>query len=737
MRLSLGFFLFSLALSGWVPARASDAPLILKKDIELRGSQVAGNQGPLFLSADVVQSISENVIEASGKVEARKAGQNFFADTLRYDRALNQIEASGKVRLEQSKLVVSGSRLKLQLDSHTGFLIDPKYRILPAPDVRITGRGEAKKLEFAGQEIYSAKDATYTTCPVGNDDWYLKVADLEIDQNRQVGTARNVLLTFKDVPLLYAPWADFSLNDARKTGFLPPTIGFTGKSGLDITLPYYFNLAPNYDATLYPRLLASRGIQLGSEFRYLMPSYHGEAALEFLPDDQTDKRSRWLATMNHDHRFNSRLRGVINFLRVSDDEYFRDLSNQVTVTSRSILPQEGTLTYEGYNWQAGLRVQQLQVLQDPDAPINPTPYNRLPQVTLSGNRQLRDLKAEIESEYVHFEHPTLVDGKRLTLYPSIRLPYQTSSYFITPKLGYHFTRYELENNPVYPEQKNRSLPIASLDTGLFMERDFSFRGKSYLQTLEPRAFYVNVPYRNQNDIPLFDSAPLDLSFAQIFTENQFTGSDRINDANQLTLALTSRFIDESNGLERLKVAFGQRYYFSSQKVTLNPGDPVRDSSSTDLLALLSGQINDAWRLDSGWQFDTDLGKTIKSTISASYRPAPGRAASMGYRFLDGSVEQLDSAFQWPLTSRLYSLARANYSFRDNRLIEGLAGLEYNGGCWVLRGVVQRIATAEKDVSNSFYLQLELNGMGRLGASPMSALKESIPGYIPSNEFQNP
>lgn len=736
MRLSLGFFLFSLALSGWAGARAEEAPLILKKDLELRGSQAAGDEGPLFLSADVVQSISPEVIEASGKVEARKAGQNFFADTLRYDRALNQIEASGNVRLEQSRLLVNGSTLKLQLDSHTGLLTDPRYRIFPAPDVKISGRGSAKSLEFAGQEIYSAKDATYTTCPVGNDDWYLKVADLEIDQNRQVGTARNVMLTFKDVPLLYTPWADFSLNDARKTGFLPPTIGFTGKSGLDITLPYYFNLAPNYDTTLYPRLLASRGLQLGSEFRYLMPSYQGDAALEYLPNDQTEERSRWLAALNHKHRFNQKLKGAITFLRVSDDEYFRDLSNQVAVTSQSILPQEGLLTYEGDHWQAGLRLQQLQVLQDIDAPINPTPYNRLPQLTLTGSRNLAGgLQASIDSEYAYFRHSTLVDGSRLTLYPSVKLPYRTSAFFVTPKLGYHFTRYQLEDNLVFPEKNTRSLPIASIDSGLFMERDFSFRGNSYLQTLEPRAYYVHVPFRDQANIPVFDTAPLDLSFAQIFTENQFTGGDRINDANQLTLALTSRFIDENNGLERLKVAIGQRYYFSSQQVTL-PGTPPRDSLSTDLLALLSGQINDAWRVDSGWQFDTDLGRTIKNAISASYRPGPGRAASMGYRFQDGSVEQLDTAVQWPLTSRLYGLARANYSFRDNRLIEGLAGLEYNGGCWILRGVVQRIATAERDVSNSFYLQLELNGMGRLGASPMNALKESIPGYTPTNEFQN-
>jgi LPS-assembly protein len=737
LRPGLGFSLSTLALIAGVFVRAEEAPLILQTAGELVGSEAAGDEGPLFLSADQVQSISTDVVEAKGKVEVRKAGQNFYADTLRYDRALNQIDASGNVRLEQSKMVVTGSALRLRLDTHTGFLTDPRYQILPAQDVRIAGRGGAKKLEFAGAERYAAQDATYTTCPVGNDDWFLKVADLEIDQTKQVGTARNVLLTFKDVPLLYTPWADFSLNDARKTGFLPPTIGFTGKSGLDLTIPYYFNLAPNYDATLYPRLLGTRGLQLGGEFRYLMPAYQGTAALEYLPNDQTDERSRWLAAINHDHRFNQRLKGEINFLRVSDDDYFRDLSNQVAVTSRSILPQEGSLTYEGDNWQAGLRVQQLKVLQDEDAPIDPTPYNRLPQLALTGTRNLAgSLQAALDSEYAYFRHPTLVDGSRLILYPSVKMPYRADAYFVTPKLGYHFTRYQLEDDSTLPEQSTRSLPIASLDAGFFMERDFSFRSKSYLQTLEPRAYYVYAPFRDQSDMPVFDTAPLDLSFAQIFTENQFTGGDRVNDANQLTLALTSRFIDESSGLERLKVAFGQRYYFSSQRVTL-PGTTARDSQSTDLLALLSGQINGAWRLDSGWQFDTDSGKTIKSTISAGYRPGAGRAASMGYRFLDGSVEQLDAAFQWPLSVRLYGLARANYSLRDNRLIEGLAGLEYNGGCWVMRGVLQRIATAEKDVSNSFYLQLELNGMGRLGASPMNALRESIPGYTPTNEFQNP
>lgn len=745
----LAWALFLTTLSAGTAARAEEVPLVLKKDTELRGSLAAGDQGPLFLSAGQVESLSANVIEASGKVEARKAGQNFFADRLRYDHSQEQIEAKGNIRLEQPGLIVTGSTLKLKLDDHTGMLTDPHYRILPTKDRRLTARGDADSLELLGQDKFLAKDATYTTCPVDNDDWQLKVADLEIDQGRQVGTARNVMLSFKKIPLLYSPWADFPLNDARKSGFLAPTIGFTGKSGLDVTLPYYFNLASNYDATLYPRFLATRGLQLGSEFRYLMPTYYGEAALEYLPNDRSDERSRWLAALNHTQEFGSRLKGQINFQRVSDDEYFRDLSNQINITSRSILPQDGSLSYDGDWWQAGLRVQQLQVLQDPDQPILQTPYYRLPQITLSANKKLAGyVQTNLEGNYTHFYHPNPVltptpegyyqvdNGDRFTVYPSVELPYSNGSFFVTPKIGYHYTHYNIDQ-PLAgnPSSLNRSLPIASLDTGLTFERNFDFRGRGYLQSLEPRAYYVYAPYREQGKIPVFDTAPLDLSFAQIFTENLFIGGDRINDANQLTLALTSRFIEEGNGLERLKIAIAQRYYFDDQKVTLLPGTPPRDSQSTDLLALMSGQINHAWRVDAGWQFDSDLGKTIKTSISTSYRPTPGQTASLGYRFINGSIEQVDTALQWPLNNRLHALFRANYSLRDHNLVEGLAGLEYNGGCWVLRGVIQRIATAEKDVSNAFYLQLELKGLGRLGASPLSALKESIPGYIPTNEFQ--
>ncbi|MCA1926369.1 MAG: LPS-assembly protein LptD, partial [Thiobacillus sp.] len=252
-------------------------------------------------------------------------------------------------------------------------------------------------------------------------------------------------------------------------------------------------------------------------------------------------------------------------------------------------------------------------------------------------------------------------------------------------------------------------------------------------TLEPRAYYVYAPFRNQADIPVFDTAQLDFSYAQMFTENQFIGGDRINDANQLTLALTSRFVESGTGLERLQVTLGQRYYFSSQQVTL-PGIAPRTTNATDLLAAVGGQITRDWRIDAAWQLDTETGTTIRQNIGASYRPTPGRALNLSYRFIDQTTEQVDFSGQWPLASRWYGMFRYNYSMRDNKLVEGLAGLEYNGGCWALRGVFQRLATKEDQSTDALFLQLELNGMGRIGSNPLDVLKLSVPGYRPSNEL---
>ncbi|MDP3421648.1 MAG: LPS-assembly protein LptD [Thiobacillus sp.] len=703
--------------------------LALKKDVELQGSGVAGPDGPMFLTADRIESTEPNVIEASGHVEARQAGQNFFANWLRYDTSLNSVEARGQVRLEQPALLVSGDLLKLDLDDYSGELTQPVYQLTDQP-----GRGDAEHIDFIDKNHYKLRDATYTTCSADNEDWYLKVADLDIDKTRNVGTARNASLHFLGAPILYTPWMNFPLDNQRKTGMLAPTIGTTERSGLDILVPYYLNLAPNYDATLYPRLLSKRGVQLGGEFRYLLDNAFGDNRLEYLPNDNQAGRSRWSTVLNNTYRLNANTHAGMQFNRVSDDDYFRDLSNLISITSITHLNREAWVTTQHANWYADLRAQSFQTLQDSTSPtLIAEPYARLPHARAGMWHTFGSgLEFKLDSEATRFAHPTNIEGTRLLAYPTLRLPLTNQFGFLTPQIGWHSSHYTLDDRA--PERRiTRNVPIFSLDTGVAFDRPFRFAGNDYEQTLEPRAYYVYAPYRDQSAIPIFDTAAMDFSYAQMFTENQFVGGDRINDANQLTIAITSRFVEAGSGLERLQVTLGQRYYFSDQLVTL-PGVAPRNSNATDLLVAVSGQITRDWRINTAWQFDTQNGTTIRQNLGASYRPGPGRALNFGYRFIDQTTEQIDLSGQWPLGDRWYGMFRYNYSFQDDKLVEGLAGVEYNGGCWAVRAVFQRLATKEDQSTDALFFQLELSGMGRLGSNPLDVLKQSVPGYRPSNEL---
>ena len=683
----------------------------------------------MFVSADRIESTSPNIIEASGRVEARQAGTNFFADWLLYDTTRSLVQARGQVRMEQPTLLVEGDSLKLNINDYSGELTQPVYQLTDQP-----GRGNAERIDFIDKTLYTLKDATYTTCSAGNDDWFLKVKDLELDKSRNVGTARNATLRFLGVPILYTPWMNFPLKNARKTGVLAPTFGTTERSGFDILVPYYLNLAPNYDATLYPRLLSKRGVQLGGEFRYLLDKFRGKNRLEYLPNDSEANRSRWSVALRNEYRLNDSTLAGMQFNSVSDNDYFRDLSNLISSTSISHLNREAWLTTQHANWNAELRAQTFQTLQDSSAPTPIIePYARLPHARLGMSHTLEHgLEFSMETEATRFAHATRPEGTRLLAYPTVRMPLTNSFGFLTPQLGWHSSYYALDNS-VAKQNIKRNLPIFSLDSGVTFDRSFQFAGNEYAQTLEPRAYYVYAPYRDQNAIPVFDSAQLDFSYAQMFTENQFIGGDRVNDANQLTVAVTSRFTEASSGLERLQVTLGQRYYFASQQVTL-PGVAARTSNATDLLALVSGQITRDWRINTAWQFDTQNGTTIRRNLGASYRPSPGRAVNFGYRFIDQTTDQVDLSAQWPLGNRWYGMFRYNYSFQDKKLVEGLAGLEYNGGCWALRGVFQRLATKENQSTDALFFQLELSGMGRLGSNPLDVLKHSIPGYRPSNDI---
>jgi LPS-assembly protein len=672
---------------------------------------------------------------------------------MRYELPSEQLDAKGNVRLERGGEIIEGTELRFNLGTERGFLDKPTFRLTPvppdyappgttAPAAPVTsassglqGRGSADRLIFQGPDLYRAEQASYTTCGPGTDDWFIRARELDIDKGRDVGVARGASIVFLDQTIFYAPYLSFPLHRQRKTGFLTPHYGTSSSTGAELTAPYYVNIAPNRDLTLYPRIMTKRGLQLGTEFRYLEPTYNGETRFEYLPEDRELGRERYGYFIKHGHALPNGWGAVLNINRVSDARYFTDLSTHVAVTSRTTLPNEAVLAKSGLWGDSGsyafsAMVQRWQTLQtDVLAPITP-PYNRQPQLTFTAFRQdVMRGDFDLLSSYTDFDHATLVNGKRALAYPSFSLPLQTSYAYFVPKAGLHVTRYHVDPNAQGFEDQTRTLPILTADSGLVFEREMQFTGRSFIQTLEPRLYYVYIPFRDQSRIPNFESGVQDVSFATMFTENQFSGHDRINDANQVTVGVASRLIHPESGIESLRVAVAQRYYFQGQRVTLPGVAPRPDHTfSSDLLAALSGTILPNWTAEAGWQYNTDRSHTQKFNIATRYQPAPGKVLNLAYRSTAGLISQTDVSFQWPVTRNISAMGRWNWSIRDDRTLEALAGFEYDGGCWAFRAVAHRFATAVNQENTSFFLQLELNGISRIGSNPSDVLRRNVGGY---------
>lgn len=677
---------------------------------------------------------------AQGNVDLQHGERALKADRLIYREPLDEVEATGNVKLTSPGEAISGPHLKLKLGDSVGTFDSPAYSIhrLNSSDPAATAHGTAKSLNFEGKDKYRLADATYTTCPVSSrdPDWFARVSDLSLDYTTSEGEGRNATVVFKGVPIMYLPWLSFTLDNQRKTGLLSPTIGSTSKGGPELTTPFYWNIAPDMDATIAPRVMSKRGTQWSGEYRYLGESYAGQVAGEYLDNDHITHTNRNALSILHNQDFGHGFSGAVNLNKVSDDTYFSDLSTRLSNITQTNLLREGRINYGGAGWwSASLMAQRYQTLQDPSQPPVAIPYDRLPQLLVNADRPDLPLGMEgiFSGEYVRFSEPTgvAVEAKRTILYPQLAYPIQTAAFSITPKVGFHSTRYQMLNQEAagtaFPEHVTRNVPIFSLDGGAVFERPLQLFNLGLTQTLEPRAYYLKVPRRDQSQIPVFDSGLADFNFAQIFSENAYSGGDRISDANQLTVAATSRIVDTASGEELLRGAIGQRYYFADQTVTL-PGVAPRTRRIADLLGALSGKLNREISIDSGMQYNNQDGEVERLNAGARYQPEPGKVLNAGYRYTRSLLRQIDASAQWPLFGSWHGVARYNYSFRDKRVIEAIAGLEYDGGCWATRFVLQRLATAVGQVNNSIFLQLELNGFSDIGSNPLDLLKRNIPGY---------
>lgn len=759
----------------------------------------------IIIEGDRMEVYLDRKMRSIGNAMLHRNGQDIYGDTIEYDVLNDELHVVGNTRIDFEGTTVWGSELRMQLEDQIGEMKDPSFRLdtqLATPGIgavratdfvgpkpgtvpqlateRLTeptviqpapyqptiknqlnaSRGDAETIFFEGQNKKRLIDARYTTCEADVDDWYIKASELELDDYSKTATAKNARVEFKGVPILYTPWINFSYLNQRKSGILAPNWGTTTESGFELTVPYYWNIAPDMDATLGLRFLSKRGTQYQGEFRYLGETYSGTSSLEYLPDDNQNGENRYYANLQHIQSFGNGWSAGYNYEKVSDNEYFSELDTHITATSRVNLLQQGFVNYAIDNqeigaWSFNGLVQKYQTLDDVSFP-----YERLPQLALNGSKDWENISANLYSQWVSFDRDksapvvlsttmggrveTEVTGSRLTAYPSVSFPFAQPYGYVTPKFGVHYTSYDLDtdsfrefdgngnlvNTGVY-NSENRSLPIFSVDSGLFFDRDFRVVKNRYTQTLEPRLFYVYIPYKDQSDLPIFDTALADLNMGTLFLENQFVGNDRVNDANQLSLAVTTRMIDQKTGIQRLAATIGQRFYFDDQRVTL-PGMEPRDSSTSEIVTAVTARLRNNWNVDLAWLYNTDSNRTTRSNIGARYNPEPGKTFNISYRYFEERLEQIDVSGQWPLAPQWYGVGRWNYSFRENQPIEGLAGVEYNAGCWQARAVMQRVSTLAANANYAFFFQLELGGIASIGSNPLRLLERSIPGYMSSN-----
>ena len=716
-----------------IPLHSHAAELLLPASSVSPAS--ADSDKTTYLDAQEVEGKKGEQIEANGSVELQQGTQKIFADHVLYEQDTSNVTANGSVRVEQPTSTVVGPSLKMNTATHIGEMPSPAFEQLK--DSQVTAHGTAQLMHSTGPTYTIYDHASYTTCPAGNNDWLLHMSEFDMDRSAQVGTAHNAWIEFESVPILYTPWLTFPLDGARHSGVLAPTYANTTAGGVELTIPLYWNIAPNYDYTISVRDMTTRGVMLENEFRFIEPGASGNVIYEEINNDHIANMSRSHLTLNEKQNYGGGVTSEVSLNQVSDDNYFRDLAVSLADVTQTQLLNQGTLSYASGGLSASVVAQTYQTLQDPTNDVA-IPYQRMPQINLSYQKTINDAAISVVNELVDFRHPTQVDGQRMVLYPSVTYSLLNDpGFYLKPKLGVNYTQYAMQdNNTGNIPNASRTIPIFSLDSGMTFERDMNLGQSEYVQTMEPRIYYVKIPYQNQDILPVYDTSQAPLSFAQMFSENRFYGNDRIGDADMVTAGLTTRLIDGEGGIERLHIGVAEQYYFSLPQVNLvGPAT----SPKSDILLSIGGKITNKLTLDSFFDYNPNESYTPTGNVSLVYRPEIGKLLNLGYSFTQdpvtptNDVRQADFSAQWPLTSRWDAISRISYSLEQNLMTERLLGLEYNRTCWMLRFVAEKFWYSAIQSSSGMFIQLELNDLVAIGSNPLSELKTQIPGYTKMND----
>lgn len=759
----------------------TDAALQLQPSLQLQERLAGGRDmsGSTFLSGDHLEGQTDVQTRIEGHAELRRHEIVLKAERLEYNHADETVRASGGVRVNRLGNLYQGPELQLKLDSNEGYFLQPRFTLL-----KNGGQGEASRVDFLDENRATADDAVYSTCPrpatgPWHPDWWISARKMEFDSQTDTGTAHGGVLHFKGLSILGAPYVEFPLSDARRSGLLPPSINIASQSGLELTLPYYLNLAPQRDAVITPTLMTQRGLDLGGDFRYLDPDYSGELRGAYMPNDRLREADRWSASWQHRQRLTgwAGLEGLalrLNLNRVSDDNYWRDFPHSGKLMTQRLLPSEAALSWGSGDWSFSAGHYSWQTLQDPAKEIT-APYDRVP--SLAARLQPASLsllgspgwEGSLQTELTRFttdrtvqisdgSTPTVLGGDRALLVARLSRNWQAPGWFIKPGIQLHARQYQFEQ-AIGDDRSSLGLvlPTLSLDSGLQFEREASFFGRDLLQTLEPRLYYSRTPWREQNRLPSYDSAPFDFNLTTVFLSNPYAGHDRIADLDALTLGATTRLLEPGTGAELVSMGIAQRYRFHPQRVTL-PGESTIAAGLTDLL--LGARVNwtPQWSSSVEVQYNPESGESTRSTLGLRYLPGPYRVLNAAYRVKrqDATEDsrQLDLGWQWPLQGlfgtapagvagrglgpqQWYSVGRINYSLPESRIVDLLAGFEYDAGCWIARVAVERLQNSTTTANQRIMFQLEFSDFTRIGSSPLQSLRNHVPRYQLLREEINP
>ena len=711
------------ALGQAPPVRPGEFSLCPVNPVLAPMPETTGAPGTIRFSADHGSATAGGQAHFRGHAVATRGRQRVWAELIDYSRNTRILDASGNLRYASPNLNLTAERMRYDFKADHGIFWKDTYE-LPSRH----GRGTARRVTTEASDKTILDGLTYTTCSPQNPSWQLHAGRVVLNHDTEIGYATNAWVSFKGVPFLWAPYLSFPLTDARKSGFLAPSIARSSTSGLDLEVPYYWNIAPNFDDTFTARLLSQRGLMAMNTTRWLLPGTRGQFHFEYLPHDREANRTRGLANLYDTTQLYSHWRIETNLEYVSDNNYYDDFGTSLRQVAQTYQTRQVTATYQVPSGSAFVSVQD-------EAPLDPTitgalrPYRKLPEVGLDfawPDYRTR-LTPGLTGDFTHFEAPAQLGGLRSDVRPYLQAGYGGASWNVTPTLAFDEDHYNLNAFGGAPAQTlNRATPIFSLDTGLDFERYWG-KGDWLTQTLEPRAYYLYVPYRNQSAIPVFDTYLPPLDMERLFSDNRFSGLDRLGDANQLSLGLTTRFLNNESGQQLFTAGVGQAFYFRNRDVTLPGGTPQTQARSDyvgqittnlghNLVTRVVGDYNP-------YTHDFDQGY-----VSLQYQPGPFQVLNVGYLYRRGELNQGDISFAWPVARHWSVVGRWNYSIQDHQTLENMLGLQYDSCCWRFRIVERRFVTLNGQGNSALYLELQLKGLGSLGNRLSNFLHDDIYGY---------